>query len=172
MLYHKKLASMQIRGPINVGFWGILHRVKKDDLDEEDFRILAAPLLTTWSASQASPNPTDDFINFSELLTKPETIIESPGAQDWDWYLSKPSNLQSTKSHNPSNRFWSYTKPMASTSLHSSKSVPPASDSGSNKSQPTHGLFFQQIVRDSMDYSSLQDSENPEFKRLCGSASS
>ena len=50
------------------------------DSDEEEFRILAAPLLTTGSASQAPPNPTDDSIDFSELLTKPETIIESPGA--------------------------------------------------------------------------------------------
>merc|ERR1711873_16556 len=61
---------------------------------------------------------------------------------------------------------------MASTSLHSSKSVPPSSDSGSDKSQPAHGLFFQEIIKDSMDYSSLQDFKNPEFKRLCGSASS
>ena len=50
--------------------------------DEEEFRILAAPLLTTGSASQAPPNPTDDSINFLELLTEPEAIIESPGAQD------------------------------------------------------------------------------------------
>ena len=52
------------------------------DLDDKDLRILAAPLLTTGSASQAPPNPTEDSINFSKLLTKPETSIESPGAQD------------------------------------------------------------------------------------------
>ena len=36
------------------------------DSDEEEFQILAAPLLTTGSASQAPPNPTDDSIDFSE----------------------------------------------------------------------------------------------------------
>ena len=40
------------------------------DSDEEEFRILAAPLLTTGSASQAPPNPTEDSIDFPELLTK------------------------------------------------------------------------------------------------------
>ena len=50
------------------------------DSDDEEFRVLATPLLTTGSMSQAPPNPTDDSINFSELMTKPETIIESPGA--------------------------------------------------------------------------------------------
>ena len=34
--------------------------------DKEEFRILAAPLLTAGSASQAPPNPTDESIGFSE----------------------------------------------------------------------------------------------------------
>ena len=63
------------------------------DSDDEEFRILAAPLLTMGSASQAPPNPTDDSIDFSELLTKPETIIESPGAQNWDLSFAELSNL-------------------------------------------------------------------------------
>ena len=82
------------------------------------------------------------------------------------------SNLYSHKSPNPNSRFRSDIEPTASTSLHSSNSVPPSSDSVSDKPQPVPGLFFQQIVRDSMDHSSLQDSKNPEFKRLCVSASS
>ena len=105
-------------------------------------------------------------------MTKPETIIESPGAKCWNWYLSKLSNLSSHESPNPSSCFTSDMEPMASTSLHRSSSVPPASDSVSDKPQPAPGLFFQQIVRDSMDHSAMQDPENQEFKRLCVSASS
>ena len=111
------------------------------DSDDKEFRILAAPLLTTGSASQAPLNPTDDPIKFSELLTKPETIIESPGAQDWGLGFADLSNLQSAKTSNPSDHFRSDTKPTASTSLHSSKSVPPSSDSVPHKSQPVPGLF-------------------------------
>ena len=59
-----------------------LHQGSNDDTGEEEFWILAAPLLTTGSVSQAPTNSTNDSINFLELMTKPEKIIESPGAQD------------------------------------------------------------------------------------------
>ena len=75
------------------------------DSDEEEFKILAAPLLTTGSPSQAPHYSTDNSIDFSELLTKPEKIIESPRAPDWDLDFAGLSNLQSAKSNNPSNRF-------------------------------------------------------------------
>ena len=39
------------------------------DSDDEEFQVLAAPLLTTGSMPQAPPNPTDDSINFLELMT-------------------------------------------------------------------------------------------------------
>ena len=55
-----------------------------DGIEEENFRILAAPLLTPGSIPLAPGDSTDDSIDFSELMTKPEKIIESPGAQDWD----------------------------------------------------------------------------------------
>ena len=142
------------------------------DSDDEEFRVLAAPLLTTGSITQAPQNLTDYSINLSELMTKPETIIESPGADCGDGHFSGHSNLSSHKSPNPSSRFRSDFKPTGSTSLHSFNSVPLASDSVSDKPQPVHGLFFQQIVRDSMDHSVLHDTDNPEFKRLCASASS
>ena len=113
---------------------------------EENPGIQAPPSSILGSVLQAPSNSTDDSIDFSELMTKPETIIESPGAQDWDLGFAELSNLQSAKSHNPSNRFQSDTKPTASTSLHSSNLIPPSSDSGSDKSQPAHlrfyGLFF------------------------------
>ena len=81
------------------------HQGSNDDTGEEEFQILAAPLLTNRSAAQAPSDSTDNSIDFLELLTKPEKIIESPGAQDWDLDFAGLSNLQSAKSDNPSNRF-------------------------------------------------------------------
>ena len=72
------------------------------DSDDEEFWVLAAPLLTTGSVPQAPQNLTDYSIDLSELMTKPETIIESPGADCGDGHLSGPSNLSSHKSPNPS----------------------------------------------------------------------
>ena len=95
------------------------------DSEDEDFWVLAAPLLTTGSVTQAPPNLNDFSIDLLELMTKPETIIESPGAKSWDWYFSKLSNLSSHESPDPSSRFTSDIEPTASTSLHSSSSVPP-----------------------------------------------
>ena len=57
------------------------------DSEDEEFRVLAAPLLTTGSVTQAPPNLNDFFIDLSELMTKPETIIESPGADCGDGHL-------------------------------------------------------------------------------------
>ena len=103
------------------------------DSDDEEFWVLAAPLLTTGSVTQAPQNLTDYSIDLSELMTKPETIIESPGADCGDGHLSGPSNLSSHKSPNPSSRFTSDIEPTASTSLLNVSSEPPASDSVSNK---------------------------------------
>ena len=59
-----------------------LHQDSNADRSQENFWILAAPLFTTRSTSQAPSNSTDNSIDFLELMTKPEKIIESPGAQD------------------------------------------------------------------------------------------
>ena len=58
-----------------------LHQDSNKDGIEENFWILAAPLLTPGSVPQAPSDSTNDSIDFSELMTKPEEIIESPGAQ-------------------------------------------------------------------------------------------
>ena len=50
------------------------------DSEDDQFRVLAAPLLTTGSITQAPPNLTDFSIDLSELMTKPKKITESPGA--------------------------------------------------------------------------------------------
>ena len=46
----------------------------------------------------------EDYADFSELLTKPETIAESPGAQDWDSIFEGLSNVKSVVIPNPSHR--------------------------------------------------------------------
>ena len=48
---------------------------------EEDSRIQTT-LPSFGSALQAPGIPIEDYSDFSELLTKPEAIVESPGAQD------------------------------------------------------------------------------------------
>ena len=48
---------------------------------EENSRILTSPS-SLGSVLQAPGIPTEDYIDFSELMTKPEEIIESPKAQD------------------------------------------------------------------------------------------
>ena len=57
------------------------------DSEDKEFRVLAAPLLTMGSFTQVPLNLTDFSIDLSELLTKPETIIESPGADCGDGHL-------------------------------------------------------------------------------------
>ena len=49
-----------------------LHQDSNADRSKENFRILAAPILTTGSVSQAPNDSTDNSIDFSELMTKPE----------------------------------------------------------------------------------------------------
>ena len=108
---------------------------------DEDVRI-QSELPTFGSAPQGPGIPIEAYADFSELLTKPETIAESPGAQDWDLDFAGLSNLQSAKYDNPSNCFRSDTKLTTSSSLPNSKLVPQSQDSGSEKSQPAHGFFF------------------------------
>ena len=134
-----------------------LHQDSNAGRSKENFRILAAPTITTGSVSQAPSDSTDDSIDFSELMTKPEKIIESPGAQDWDSDFAGLSNPQSAEFVNPSNRFQSDTKSFTSTSLSDSKSVSHSQNLGSEKSQSSHDLFFQEIITYSMENSSLQE---------------
>ena len=50
---------------------------------EENSRIQTATP-SFGSVLQAPGISIEDYSDFLELLTKPEAIIESPGAQDWD----------------------------------------------------------------------------------------
>ena len=146
---------------------GIQHR-----RDEENFQILAALFLTPGSVPQAPSDSTDNSIDFSELMTKPEKIIESPGAQDWDTIFDGLSNLQSVKNDNPSNHFRFEANLDTLTSLSVPNPVPLPQNPGSEKSKPLHGKFFEEIIKDSMTSSSLENSQNPEVRRLRSTASS
>ena len=70
---------------------------------EEDLRIQTT-LPSFGSTLQAPGIPIEDYSDFSELLTKPEAIIESPGAQDWDSIFKGLSNVRSVEIANPSHR--------------------------------------------------------------------
>ena len=76
-----------------------------DGDEDKSFGILAAPLLTPGSVPLAPGDSTADFIDFLELMTKPEAIIESPGAQVWDTNFNGLSNFQSVPNVTSSNRF-------------------------------------------------------------------
>ena len=104
-------------------------------------------------------------------MTKPEEIIESPRAQDWDSIFNRLSNLQSVKIANPSTRFQSEANSSTSTSLSQSNLVSSPQNSGSKKDKP-HSNFFKEIITDSMTNSSLENSQNSEIRRLCSTASS
>ena len=93
------------------------------DSEDEEFWVMAAPLLTTGSITQAPPNLTDFSIDLSELMTKPKTIIESPGVDCGDGHLFEQYTQSSHKPPNPSSRFGSEIDPTPSTSLLDSYSV-------------------------------------------------
>ena len=104
-------------------------------------------------------------------MTKPEEIIESPGAQDWDSIFNGLSNLHSMKIANPSTRFQSEASSSTSTSLTQSNLASPPQNSGSKKDKP-HKEFFKEIISDSMTNSSVGSSQNLKIRRLCSTASS
>ena len=82
--------------------------------EDEDVRI-QSQLPTFGSAPQGPGIPIEAYADFSELLTKPETIAESPGAQDWDSNSKGLSNVCSVVTSNPSHRlqreYYSSTSP-------------------------------------------------------------
>ena len=148
-----------------------LHQDSNIDGREENPRILAAPTSTLRSVLQDPTNSTEDSIDFSELMTKPEEIIESLGAQDWDSIFNGLSNLQSVKIANPSTHFQSEASSSISTSLSHSNPIPPPRKPSSKKAKP-HSNFFKEIIMDSMTNSSLENSQNPKIRRLRSTASS
>ena len=114
----------------------------QDGIEEENFRILAAPLLTPGSVPLAPSNSTIDSIDFSELMTKPEKIIESHGAQDWDTIFYGLYNLQSVEIANPSTCFQSEANPTTLTSLSVPNPIPQPRNPSSKKSKLLHGKIF------------------------------
>ena len=123
------------------------------------------------SVLQAPGIPIEDFSDFSELLTKPEKITESPGAQDWDSIFNGLSNLSSVEIANPSHRLQTEDSSSTSTTLAQSNLASPQQKSSSNTDKP-HREFFKEIITDSMKDSSVSNPPNLEFERLHSTASS
>ena len=147
-----------------------LRRDPKADGLEEDLRIQVA-LPTFGSALKAPGIPIEDYADFLELLTKPETITESPGAQDWDSIFKGLSNVKSVEAPNPSHRLQFEDSSSTSTALAQSNLAPPQQETGSKEDKP-HQEFFKDIIADSMQVSAVGNSSNTEFERLRSTASS
>ena len=133
--------------------------------------FLAASLLTPGPVTLApGENSTDNYKDFSELMTKPETIIESPGAIVWESNFGRLSNSQSVPNLPSSNcfRYEANFNPPTELSSLDPISLPQPQSSESNKPDP--GKFYEEIIRDSMSGSSFGDSQNPEVRRLHGKA--
>ena len=137
---------------------------------DEDVRI-QSELPTFGSAPQGPGIPIEAYADFSELLTKPETIAESPGAQDWDSNFQRLSNVRSVITINPSRRLQKEDNSSTSTSLARSSLVSPKQKSGSKKVKP-HQEFFKEIIADSMQIPEADQSSNTNFERLRRTASS
>ena len=117
--------------------------------EDEDVRI-QSKLPTFGSALQAPGIPIEDYADFLELLTKPKTIAESPGAQDWDSIFEGLSNVKSVVVPNPSHRLQIEDSSSTSTALAQSNFVSPQQKTGSKEVKP-HQEFFKNIIADSME---------------------
>ena len=114
------------------------------------------------SVLQAPGIPIEDYSDFLELLTKPEEIIESPGAQDWDSIFKGLSNVKSVVTPNPSHRLQTEDSSSTSSTLAQPNLAPPQQKSSPKKDKP-HKEFFKEIITDSMRDSSVSNSSNLEF---------
>merc|ERR1712240_895372 len=139
--------------------------------DEDEDMWIQSELPTFGSAPQGLGIPIEAYADFSELLTKPETIAESPGAQDWDSNFQGLSNVRSVVTINPSHRLQKEDNSSTSTSLAWSSLVSPKQKSGSKKVKP-HQDFFKEIIADFMQIPEADQSSNTNFERLRRTASS
>ena len=128
---------------------------------DEDVRI-QSELPTFGSAPQGPGIPIEDYADFLELLTKPETIAESPGAQDWDSIFKGLSNVKSVETPNPSHRLQTEDSSSTSTSLAQPNLAPPQQETGSKDDKP-HKEFFKDIITDSMQASAVGKLPNIEL---------
>ena len=146
---------------------------QQDRTGDHNFRVLAASLLTP---GPVTPVPgeisvsTSDSIDFSELMTKPDTIIESPRDTVWKPNFGRLSNSQSVPNFTSSNHFQYEANSHSPTNLSNlvPNSFPQPQSSESNKPDPCQ--FYENIIKDSMSGSSFGDSQNPEARRLHGKA--
>ena len=105
-------------------------------------------------------------------MTKPEAIIEFPGAPVWDTNFGRLSNSQSVPNINSSNCFRYEINSKPPSTLFSSDPVPLPQSHSSENIKPTHGKFYEEIIKDSMSGLSFGDPQNPKVRRLCSTASS
>merc|ERR1711873_311739 len=117
--------------------------------DDDDDMGTQGQLPVFGSALQGPGIPIEDLADFSELLTKPETIAKSPGAQDWDSNSITLSNVRSADIDNPSRRLQREDYSSTSTSLPKSSPATPTQTSGAKKVK-VHQEFFKEIIADSM----------------------
>ena len=136
--------------------------------DDEDVRT-QGQLPVFGSALQGPGIPIEDLADSSELLTKPELIAESPGAQDWDSNSIQLSSVRSADIDNPSHHLYREDYSSTSTSLPSYSPVPPTRTSGAKKVK-VQQEFSQDIFADSMEISAPNQSAH--LKRFRDAASS
>ena len=136
--------------------------------DDEDVRT-QGQLPVFGSALQGPGIPIEDLADSSELLTKPELIAESPGAQDWDSNSIQLSSVRSADIDNPNPHLYREDYSSTSTSLPSSSPVPPTRTSGAKKVK-VQQEFSQDIFADSMEISAPNQSAH--LKRFRDAASS
>ena len=101
-----------------------LRQDSKANKIEEESRIQTI-LPSFGSALRTRGIPIEDYSDFLELLTKPEAIIESLGAQDWDSIFKGLSNVNSVEIPNPSHRLQTEDSSSTSTSLVQPNLPPP-----------------------------------------------
>ena len=146
--------------------------MSRDFAADEDENVRTQRQLPVFGSALQGPGiPIEDLADFSELLTKPETITESLGAQDWDHNPIPLSNVRSVVIGNPSHRLQRKDYSSTSTSLPRSKPATSKQTSGTKKVKP-HQEFFKDIIADSMKISGPNQPTNENFERLRDIASS
>ena len=68
--------------------------LRQESVADEDEEVRIQSELPSFGFALLAPGiPIEDYADFSELLTKPKTITESPWAQDWDSIFTGLSNV-------------------------------------------------------------------------------
>ena len=147
---------------------------QQDRTGDHNFQVLASSLLTNGPVTSVPGEisiSTSDSINFSSLMTKADTIIESPRDTVWKQNFGRLSNSQSVPNFTSSNHFQYEANSHSPTNLSNliPNSFPQPQSSESNKPDPRQ--FYENIIKDLMSGSSFGDSQNPEARRLHGKAS-